>query len=319
MQPTQTETFMTTYTAPAKVILLGEHAVVYGQPAIAIPFPALTATAEPTPAPIGSGLTLIAPDAGVQLQVKLDGKTPDNVMAYPAQIALQHLGIQPPDLTITVHTTIPLGGGFGSGAAISAVVMRALFGALGASVDEDQLNALVYETEKIHHGTPSGIDNTVIVKNRPIYFVRNQPIEAFKIGKPLPLVVAFTGVSASTKESVGDVRKLVESSNPKYMRHIEWIGHLAKTGRKHIENGDLLNLGRTMTINQVLLDELTVSSPLLNKLIQAAMNAGALGAKLSGGGRGGNMIALTDANAVERVSKALRDAGAVQTWTVLLE
>src|SRR5215813_2345441 len=152
--------------APAKIILFGEHAVVYGQPAIAVPFTTLYATADATNSPPGTGLTILAQDIGAVLHVEPDDETPDNALTYAAQLTLKRLGVRPPDMSIEVRSTIPVASGLGSGAAVSA--------ALRTPVDTDELNGLVYEVEKMHHGTPSGIDNTVIVKNAPIYFVKGR-------------------------------------------------------------------------------------------------------------------------------------------------
>jgi mevalonate kinase len=303
------------HSAPAKIILFGEHAVVYGQPAIAVPFAALSATAESTPAPAGSGLTIIAHDVGMVFHVYPGDDTSDNALHFAARLVLKQLGItRPPDLNVEIRSTIPVASGFGSGAAVSAALIRELSAALGSPLEGDELNALVYEVEKMHHGTPSGIDNTVIVKETPIYFVRGREPEPFAIGRALTLVIADTGVPASTRETVGAVRKLYESDPRTYQRCFDRIGMTVQAARKRIEQGDLIRTGTLMSLNHVLLKKLTVSSPRLDKLVNAACAAGALGAKLSGGGRGGNVIALVDGPQTEAVAEACRRAGAAQTW-----
>src|SRR5438105_1907045 len=189
--------------APAKIILFGEHAVVYGQPAIAVPFSALYASAEASPSPAGVGLTITAHDIGQVLRVERSDETPDNALTFAAELTLARIawGNRPlPDLNIDIHSTIPVASGLGSGAAVSAALIRELSAALGSPLEGDDLNMLVYEVEKLHHGTPSGIDNTVVVKNAPIYFVRGQEPQAFGIGQPLTFVIADSGVQASTRE-----------------------------------------------------------------------------------------------------------------------
>ncbi len=303
------------HSAPAKIILFGEHAVVYGQPAIAVPFTALTATADAVPAPAGSGLTIIAQDVGMVIHVHPGDETPDNALHYAAQLTFKWLGLNhSPDLNLTIHSTIPVASGFGSGAAVSAALIRELSAALGSPLEGDDLNALVYEVEKMHHGTPSGIDNTVIVKSTPIYFIKEREPEPFKIGRTMTLVVADSGSPASTRESVGAVRKLYEEDPAAIQRTFDRIGMTVHAARLRIQKGDFLRTGTLMSLNHALLKRLTVSTPLLDRMVTAACQAGALGAKLSGGGRGGNVIALVDGPNNEPVAEALRRAGAVQTW-----
>src|SRR4051812_12271393 len=127
------------HSAPAKIILFGEHAVVYGQPAIAVPFSTLAATANADPTPPGTGLTIIARDIKQLLHVDQSDTTPDNALTFAAQITLRHLNAAPPDLSIEVHSTIPLASGLGSGAAVAAALIRELSAALGKPLDGDEL------------------------------------------------------------------------------------------------------------------------------------------------------------------------------------
>src|SRR5258708_1467675 len=222
--------------APAKIILFGEHAVVYGQPAIAVPFTTLYATADSTPAAPGTGLSITARDLGTVFHVDAQTSDGDNALIHPARLTLQRLGVPVPDLNLDVHSPIPLASGLGSGAAVSAALIRELSAALGSPLEGDELNALVYEVEKMHHGTPSGIDNTVVVKNAPIYFVRGQEPQAFGIGQPLTFVIADSGVQASTRETVGAVRELYDTDPPTYQGFFEEIVVLLDEARKHIQS-----------------------------------------------------------------------------------
>lgn len=305
------------HSAPAKIILFGEHAVVYGQPAIAVPFTAICAKADAQRARRGSGLTIKAHDIGKVLRV-----TPHatgNPLVFAARLTLDKLNRRPPDLTIHIRSTIPVASGFGSGAAVTAALIRELSAALDSPVEGDALNDLVYEIEKLHHGTPSGIDNTVIVKGAPVYFVRGLPPEPFTIGRPFTLVIANSGIPASTRETVGAVRKLYEADPPTYQRIFDEIGGLVREARAAIEQGDAPRIGFLMDRNHEYLQSLTVSSEALDKLIKAARDAGAVGAKLSGGGRGGNVIALADPADAERIASAFREAGAAMTWLTTVE
>lgn len=302
---------MTKASAPAKIILFGEHAVVYGRPALAVPVTQVRAEVEVTDS-ARRGVWIDAP--AVDLQAELATLPSD----HPVAAALHNLfflsGVSPiPDLDIKIASTIPVASGLGSGAAVTVALTRALAAHLGHPMTDEELNAFAYEIEKLHHGTPSGIDNTVVTYARPIYFVKDQPIETFGVAQPFTLVIGDTGIPAPTRESVADVRKLFES-NPKYWDNLfDQMEEISFAARHVIEEGWLKMLGALLDENHMLLQELTVSSPALDELVEAARRAGALGAKLSGGGRGGNMIALVEAEKAEAVSLALRDAGARNT------
>ena len=299
---------MTIAYAPGKAILFGEHAVVYGRPAIALPVTQVRAQAAVEDG--GSGITIVAPDLGRRYLV---GPAPlDDPLAHAVRITLAHLGLGlNQDLTITLTSTIPLGRGLGSSAAISAALVRALARHFGQDLPAQELSALVYETEVIHHGTPSGVDNTVVAYEQPVTFVRGQPIERLRVGAPLCLALADTGVASSTREVVGDLRRAWERDQPRYEWLFDQIGEISRRARRAIEEGDPGVVGRLMDGNHALLQAMGVSSPELDALVEAARAAGALGAKLSGAGRGGTMIALVGPGARARVEEALREAGAV--------
>lgn len=301
--------------ALAKVILCGEHAVVYGQPAIAVPVSGLRVVARVNTNPPGErGLILSAGGLSRVLPITVEAKKVYDALELTAGLVLAHLQQSSPDLTISIESEIPIASGLGSGAAVSAAFGRALSRALGQPLDNGTLNQIVYEAEKIHHGTPSGIDNTVVVYEQPVYFVRQRPIESVAIKHAFTLLIGDTGHSASTKLAVGVVRTLYESEPERIQPVIEAIGMLVNQARKAIENGDIEQLGRLMTRNHGYLRVLTVSSPELDALVQAALDAGALGAKLSGGGRGGNMIALVSPVTKAAVRTALLAAGAKQVF-----
>lgn len=298
--------------APAKVILFGEHAVVHGQPAIAIPVKTLRARVQARPAPQGQGLSIHVPAFRQRLSVPQEAAKDESTLVMAARLTLQRLGLhQLPDLTLRLDSNIPLGSGLGSGAAVCTAIARALAEALQQPLDNDSLNALVYEVEKLHHGTPSGIDNTVIVYEKPIVFQRGLAIEALRVAQPLLLLVGDTGRSTPTYITVGDVRSLHEKDPARTTPIFERIGALTRSARQLIEQGNSrAQLGRLMNENHSLLQRLTVSSVELDVLCEAALEAGALGAKLSGGGRGGNMLALVEPHNAEKVLQILKRAGA---------
>lgn len=309
-------------TAPAKVILFGEHAVVYGCPAIAVPISALRAEALAFPnSSYGLGLRIAAFDSGETIPVDLtsDMKAVDNALAYTARLCLEALNAAPPDVTIRIQSQIPIASGLGSGAAVTAALARVLSFVVGQPLDNDRLNALVYEVEKLYHGTPSGIDNTVIVYEQPVYFRRGYPIETLDIVRPFTLLIGDTGEAALTRTVVEDVRRLYTSDPEQYQALFNEIASITELGRRAISTGDHNLLGKLMFQNHTILQQLTVSSAPLDSLVQAAYAAGAIGAKLSGGGRGGNMIALTEARDAERVEKALLSAGAKRVFQTVVQ
>jgi mevalonate kinase len=295
--------------ACAKVILFGEHAVVYQQPAIAVPISSLrvTVTAEDTP----KGFCLVAQNLDNQRFFADDTNNPF------VQLALricQYYDMPLPAYTLTIDSAIPIASGLGSGAAIATALARAIVTILGVSPSLTELNAFVYETEKTYHGTPSGIDNTVIVYEKPIYFIREKPIQIIQTFAPFSLLVANTGISAPTKESVADVRKLYESDRQVYGALFNEIGTIANNGLKAMQTADWVKFGQLMTHNHHILQQLTVSSPQLDCLVDTALSSGAIGAKLSGGGRGGNMIVLVEGVNSTPIKEALLKNGAVHVF-----
>lgn len=308
-------------TAPGKVILFGEHAVVYSRPAIAVPVTQVRATAIITPG--SAGARLVAPDLGID--VLLEAAAAEDALAAAVRQVQQAAGLAYlPDFTLTVHSAIPIASGLGSGAAITAAIIRALAAYLKRSdlLSNERVSALTYEVEKIHHGTPSGIDNTVVAFEQPVYFVRRQPqnlVETFRVAVPLQLLIGDTGIRSSTKAVVMDVRRQWEADPTRFDTLFDGCGRIAAAARVAIEAGDVAATGRLMGDNQALLQAMTVSSPELDRLVAAATDAGALGAKLSGAGRGGNMIALITAETETAVRRALLAAGARSVFTSVVE
>jgi mevalonate kinase len=298
--------------APGKVILFGEHAVVYGQPAIAVPVTQVQAKATVETGPEGQGITVVAED--LEQSYTLEQAPPDDALRAIVVSTLEHVGVGTKhDLAITISSTIPIARGLGSGAAISTAIVRALgkhFENLMHPLSSQTISNLVYETEKIHHGTPSGIDNTVIAFEKPVYFVRDQKIEIFSVKRPFLLAIADTGIASPTKIAVSHVRRGWEREREKYEEIFDEIGTIAEMGRCAIERGEIETVGRLMNENHRLLQLMGVSSPELEGLVEAAREGGTLGAKLSGAGRGGNIIALITQETRSRVDLMLRLAGA---------
>lgn len=303
----------TTASAPAKLILCGEHAVVYGRPAIAVPLGDLRAGAAVAPGRPGAGLRLRAPDLGEEWAAATGEQNPLIALAEATAVTL---GL-PADLEITLRSQIPIASGMGSGAAIGTALVRALAAAAGRELSPAEVAARVYESERGYHGTPSGIDNTVVAYERAIWYARGHPptIEPLKVGAPLTLVVGDTGVRSATRLPVGAVRERHAAEPERYEALFTAVGDLVTRARALLAAGEALALGPLLDENQALLEQIGVSSPELNRLVAAARGAGALGAKLSGAGWGGVMIALVAAEMAERVAAALKAAGAARVLT----
>jgi mevalonate kinase len=323
--------------APGKIILCGEHAVVYGRPAIALPLADLRARAVVHTGAVGS-LTIIAPD--LERSWSLAG-APDHPLSELIVHVLAHLGIATtPDLLIEITSAIPIASGMGSGAAVATALVRALAAHLGRDLPADEVSTLVYASEQRFHGTPSGIDNTVVAYERPIWFVRRSPssvvgsplqetwprqlettdhgppnvpaIEPITIAAPFTLLIGDTGIRSPTRLPVGEVRRRWQAQPARYEALFDAVAALAIRARAALSEGDIATLGALLDENHALLMQIGVSSAALDRLVGAARAAGALGAKLSGAGWGGVMIALVAPARRAIVAQALRDAGAAR-------
>lgn len=310
--------------ACAKVILCGEHAVVYGRPAIALPLSHLRARArlEPSDQPfriIAADLhrAYTAEDDADHALMRLAAATLDFARAGGGPQA--GLSLLPLRAQLTLTSDIPAAAHLGSSAAVSVAVARAVAAWAGRELTPAEASALAFEAEKMHHGTPSGIDNTVVAWEQPVWFVRasGEPasgaaqIEPIAIPALPHLVIADTGLSTPTRIPVGDVRRGWESNPVVYEQLFDRIAGVVSASRQALLAGDWERLGRLMDDNHALLCDLGVSCAELDALCETARKAGALGAKLSGGGRGGNMIALArDAQHAALLREQLLAAGA---------
>lgn len=303
--------FIVKASAPGKIILFGEHAVVYNRPALAVPVNQVQVDVEILESD-SAGIWIHAPI--IDLHAELNSLPPDHAIGSVILNLFSLLQLpSPPNIQIDISSTIPVASGLGSGAAVSVALMRALSSFFSLKLTDNHINEMVFEIEKLHHGTPSGIDNTVITFNKPVYFIKGQAMETFTVGKPFTIVIADTGIPAPTKESVGDVKRLWQKEHNKFETLFNEIAQISIMARRCIEIGKPELLGELMNQNHQVLQKLTVSSKELDTLVLAARDAGALGAKLSGGGRGGNMIALVNQAEASQVAESLIKAGAKNT------
>jgi len=299
---------------PGKIILFGEHAVVYQRPAIAVPVTQVRVEVTITPLENSSPGTVIiqSPNIGLESELK------DLLEHHPIKVALrgvcQKLNIaELPPCRICIHSTIPVASGLGSGAAVSVALIRAFSAFCERPLSDEEVNDLAYEVEKIHHLTPSGIDNSVITYEKPIFFIKGEPFSTLEVGKPFWVIIGDTRISSPTAITVSEVRQAWEADRLTYEKIFDHIRDIVLQAKETMETGEVEKLGGLMNRNHEFLRQINVSSPELERIITAALKAGALGAKLSGSGRGGNMIALVREHEAEPIAEAMQKAGAMRT------
>jgi len=277
--------------AGGKVILLGEHAVVYGRPALASGIPlAVDATVD-----AGDGPRLLSEVPA--------GERGDRLVAEAAAFT----GLDPARVVVRVRSAIPAGRGLGSSAALSVAVLRAMAAAAGRALDVATTLAQGRTLEKIFHGTPSGVDPAAAALGTCLRFVRGEPptVTPVRVGRDLRIVVAYGDDARSTGAAVGGLRARWEGDPARYDALFDEVARVVEDGTAAVERGDVDALGAAFDRNQALLATLGVSSPAIEARVAAAKAAGALGAKLTGGGAGGAIIAVAhDADALAAAMRA---------------
>ncbi len=304
---------MTTASASGKLILFGEHAVVYGRPALAVPLSDLRARVR---VENGRERGVIIRARDLNRTIVLGAAPADDPLAAITRAALDKLRADATvSLDLWIESDIPLASGLGSGAAVSTAIVRALAAHLGQPLSPEQISALVFETEKLYHGTPSGIDNTVIALERPIRFARESGAQPIRLARPLTLAIANTGIESPTRIAVGDVRRGWQLDPARYEGIFDGIAGVVKKAEETLTQGRTDQLGALMNRNQDLLRALDVSSLEIERLLRSALDAGAAGGKLSGGGRGGNVMIYMGDRDPGAIKQALLQAGAAAVWS----
>lgn len=290
-----------------KVILLGEHAVVYGSHAIAAPLP--LAVEAKVSEDGGEGVHLLIPRWGVEDRFDPAGEHRNSLHQSIARI-LQGLGLSGRAMRIEVSPHVPRAMGLGGSAALAVSVIRAVSLHFGLGLGDEEVSRLAYECEVVAHGNPSGIDNTLATFGRPLVFRRGDPplVRELRVPHPIPIVVGMTGVESLTARMVANVRAAWEHNPALYERIFREIDALALEGVEAVEAYELARLGELMNVCQGLLNALGVSTWELEELVQIARRHGAVGAKLTGGGGGGSVVALCP-EGTEKVVQAMQRAG----------
>jgi len=306
-----------TASAPAKVILFGEHFVVYGEPAVVLAIDRRAyATAEKRSDKKicfrSTNLNLAGYYEDGVFKVEQGDLREAKQRFEPARLAvskvLEKYGTNT-GLSVEINSTVPVGAGLGSSAAVVASVTAATAGLLNVEMPKEEIFRISYEAEKIVHGNPSGIDPAISTFGGTLLYQMDTGFKPLEVKTEIPLVIGDTGVERSTKVQVERVREQVD----KYPRIIEHIMRAANEivvqSIEAFKENNLEALGDLMNINHALLYGVRVSDESLEWLINAARKAGALGAKLTGAGGGGCMIALARNERIERVMEAIQRAG----------
>jgi mevalonate kinase len=295
--------------ACAKAILLGEHAVVHGVPAIAVPIAARKTDVD-----------IVETDASGEVTVEDTRGVETALAAKMVRLALDMTTSPPKGARVKIASTIPLGSGLGSSAALAVAIVRACRG--GTSLEASEVARRANELERLAHGTPSGIDATAIAYERPIWFSRGgrdsapKVTEAFRVASPLRLALGVLPRTGTTASLVAGVAKLKQVDELRFRMTLDGIEAAAESARFAIEGKDTLEtLASDIADNRALLRDFGVSTPAVESACDAAIAAGALAAKLSGAGGGGAVIALLGPQSdPDRVLAALRASGATDAF-----
>lgn len=279
--------------ASGKVILLGEHAVVYGVPALA--------------ASIDRGVEAIAtrsPHAALFVGGQEVPAEHDLLRALRSVL----VRLNAPELRLDLRLELPAGCGLGASAAMGVAVSRAVLSALDRPVTSAEVLDAVDGWERVFHGNPSGVDAAAALGYGVLHYVKGDPPRPLVPGRPLVLALALAGPPASTREMVESVARLRARRPEVVQRTLDGIHSLVRNAVLCIEAGDLPGLGSLMDYNQMLLSGLMLSTEGIEKACSVARAAGALGAKLTGAGGGGCVVALADEDP-EPILRGWRDAG----------
>ena len=292
-----------------KVILFNEHFVVYGIPAIASAIGAKTTAQVQRRAGYGIEIEDERPETkGYKAEKAAQQKESLDLM-----LKFMKINTIKDAYHVTLGGDLVAASGVGASAASCAAIARAFSEELQLNYSDDKVNEVAYEGEKGYHGTPSGIDNTAATYGGLIWYKRKDAshlMERMKLKKPVEIVMGSTGLVADTKVVVGGVKERREKEPEKYGQIFHDAERLVYEARKELEAFNLKKVGEYMNQNHTMLQQIGVSCPELDLLVDLARNNGALGAKLTGTGKGGYMVALTPTRVLrERVARAMEKKG----------
>jgi len=292
--------------AAGKVILLGEHAAVYDRHALALP---IESSVIAKVAVCSAGMKLSVPAWGTR-QEWSPGEPAQGSAAAVVELIMQRLDIQGQGFDIQVQSRIPAAMGLGASAAFAVAVIRAFDNLFSKRMSNADIDNLAFACEKLAHGSASGIDNNIATYSQPVLYskstrTRTRPFDLLEVP---PLVIASSGMRGSTKDQVAAVRERYDRNTTLYATIFDEIDEISVAGSVALKNCDYPQLGALMNVCHGLLNAIEVSTPELEKMIALSRANGAVGAKLTGSGGGGSIVALCPGKTSE-VARALRDAG----------
>lgn len=275
--------------AAGKVILLGEHAVVYGKHALALPI-----------------------ENAVTARVTRGASHGDPFCRKILQVVCEQLGLDAAALAVEVNCQLPIGMGLGSSAAIAVAIARAVSASHRLNLDDERINSVAFGCEKLAHGNPSGIDNSIATYGQAMLFsnAAGLAIEKIQLAETPPIVIALSSRQGLTHEQVAAVGERSARTSAQYAAVFEQIDALSIAGAAALKTASYTELGALMNICHGLLNALQVSTPEIENIVGIARSAGAAGAKLTGAGGGGAVVVLCP-DATETVTAALTSAGIV--------
>lgn len=298
--------------APGKTILFGEHAVVYGYPAIAM---AISVNSK----------CIISESNNVSLKINLEnynlsfeGKdlssltskfpTKNKQLMKCLQLFKNRYGIELKNLEISVSSKLFPSAGLGSSASIAVALTQAINNFYDLELSKSEINELAYAQEKIVHGSPSGIDNNICTYGNAIYFQEGD-FEFIEVPEELLLLITYTNIEHDTKEAINRIKRLKETEPGKTTEYLESIGKLTQQAQVELNEGNIHEIGELMNLNQKYLAKLKVSNGIIEQIVKISRKNGALGAKLTGAGLGGCVITLGTHETLKNIQSILTNKG----------
>ncbi|HEY4822151.1 MAG TPA: mevalonate kinase [Candidatus Bathyarchaeia archaeon] len=302
--------------APGKIILTGEHFVVLGAPAVAMAVDlhahAIVGPARPGKIEVGASIPLHLLGHEVENGGRLDTKRLLEPLRLAARETLDYIGERRSGVTLDVYCEIPVGAGLGSSASITVATITAVAKAKGAKLTREESFKIAFGPESYLHGKPSGVDHAASIFGGAIKFTRPNIIKLLKLNTPPHVLVCDTGIHRSTKKLVGAVVRKSQLRRQLFDVHLDEVREISESAVRALNRGDDEELGALMNRNQKLLVEIGVSHPKLEQLVKVAREKGALGAKLTGAGAGGCIIALCHSDKDEAsIARALKRHGGI--------
>jgi mevalonate kinase len=298
--------------APGKIILAGEQFVVLGAPAVAMAINLYSKTKA------RSNLY-----NGVQVEVDVPTRFLSKTDPYPpnsqeflrplriaAEATLDHIGKPRQGIDVNVDCEIPIAAGLGSSASTTVSIISAVSKSQGVDLSRKEIFNLAFVPERFLHGKPSGVDQATCIYGGTIEFTRPASIKPIRVQTDPVLLLCDSGIHHKTKTLVGSVVKKSQTNRKIFRDYLGQMREISHGVSKALRSGDSEDLGSLMSLNHELLQKIGVSHPKLDRLVNAARRAGALGGKLTGAGGGGCVVVVCPtARSRDRIAKVFRREG----------